>query len=249
MIWDAAGAEENITPIKGSMFRLVESQEQVATMGYVDTLEEQAILEEMLEKAKPPYAGSVDEYHYLLTTPFRYPPLKWGSRFGRVDEPSLFYAGCTPEVTLAESAYYRFVFLYSIKNLNTNDKIRSEHTLFCVRYQATHGARLNSKAFAPWYKQLIDPISYSATQKIGHDMRNAGVKAFEYASSRDLRHGQCVALFDLTGFKDKTIRSSTQWLCETTLDEVRFKQFADNAVTRFSLNTFLVNGKLPYPAM
>jgi hypothetical protein len=37
------------------LYRLVENQEQVATLGYVDTLEEQAVLEELLETSKPDY--------------------------------------------------------------------------------------------------------------------------------------------------------------------------------------------------
>ena len=90
------------------------SQEQIATLGYVDTLAEQALLEQMLDDVKPPYRADTDGLHYLLKTPFRYPPLKWGSRFGRIHEPGIFYGGCSTEATLAEAAYYRFVFWYSM---------------------------------------------------------------------------------------------------------------------------------------
>lgn len=113
MIWDACHGTGHIKTLSGSLYRLVESQEQVATMGYADSLEEQAVLEEMIEAVKPPYNEAINDYHYLLKRPFRYPPLHWGSLFGKVNEPSLFYAGSTPLFTLAESAYYRFIFFFN----------------------------------------------------------------------------------------------------------------------------------------
>jgi hypothetical protein len=53
---------------------MVESQEQIATRGYVDTLAEQSVLEELLEESKPAYPDKTTDLHYLLKTPFRYPP-------------------------------------------------------------------------------------------------------------------------------------------------------------------------------
>ena len=43
-LWQQCQGELQIKPIKGELLRLVESQEQIATLGYVDTLEEQALL-------------------------------------------------------------------------------------------------------------------------------------------------------------------------------------------------------------
>ena len=48
-VWEACGGARNIEPISGTLYRLVESQEQVATLSYVDTLEEQEMLEALLE--------------------------------------------------------------------------------------------------------------------------------------------------------------------------------------------------------
>ena len=84
MIWESCKGAQQIRHVVGTVYRLVESQEQIATLGYVDTLEEQTLLEEMLETTKPPYPFTTEDFHYLLKTPFRYPPLKWGSRFGRI---------------------------------------------------------------------------------------------------------------------------------------------------------------------
>src|SRR5690606_8663914 len=128
MIWQACNGPDHIRPIDGKLYRLVESQEQIATLGYVDTLDEQALLEQMLDQAKPVSQADCEPLHYLLKTPFRYPPLKWGSRFGRVHERSLFYGGKNIGAVLAESAFYRFVFWHSMDGTPVKDRIRSEHT-------------------------------------------------------------------------------------------------------------------------
>ncbi|WP_211160077.1 hypothetical protein [Aromatoleum aromaticum] len=53
-IWAAVGAEAPVVELAGDLVRLVESQEQIATNRLVDTLEEQALLESLLETSKPP---------------------------------------------------------------------------------------------------------------------------------------------------------------------------------------------------
>jgi len=248
MIWNRCAGVNHTNKISGTLYRLVESQEQVATMGYVDTLDEQALLEEMLEQAKPVYLEGMQDYHYLLTTPFRYPPLQWGSRFGRVNEPSLFYAGCSPSVTLAESAYYRFIFLYSMEGVTEEGKIRSEHSMFSVDYQTDIGVKLGSSPFNQYRTELTDPQDYSHSQQLGSDMRGAGIEAFEYESARDPNNDTCVALYNTSPFCQHSPKNITQWLCETSLNEVSFKQLDENNIIHFPIITFLVNGTLPLPA-
>ena len=53
-IWQACAGVEQIIPLRGRLVRLVENQGQVATLQLVDTLEEQALLEQLLESSKPP---------------------------------------------------------------------------------------------------------------------------------------------------------------------------------------------------
>ena len=71
-----------------NVFRIVETQEIAATTGLVDDLEEQHLLEQLLDKVKPSYREGTEKLHYLISTPFRYPPLKYGSRFGDITMPS-----------------------------------------------------------------------------------------------------------------------------------------------------------------
>ncbi len=248
MIWDACDGVNHITTISGTLLRLVESQEQVATMGYVDTLDEQALLEEMLELAKPPYSEAIQNYHYLLTTPFRYPPLNWGSRFGRTHEPSLFYAGRHSSATLAESAFYRFVFLDSMEGIVEEDKIRSEHTMFSVGYKTDKGVQLQSMPFDQYSAELMSRQHYHHTQQLGSEMRVAGVEAIEYKSARDPNHQVCVALYNTLPFRQNSPTNMTQWLCETSQREVLFKQLDKNNIVHFPKAIFLLNGTFSFPA-
>ncbi|MFV0284244.1 MAG: RES family NAD+ phosphorylase [Castellaniella sp.] len=247
-LWQACAGERRIGPIQGLLHRLVESQEHIATLGYVDTLEEQAILESLLDAAKPPWPVSGGPLHYLLRTPFRYPPLPWGSRFGRPHEPSLLYGGHDLGATLAESAYYRFVFWYSMASPPPGEAIQSQHTLFSVGYRTTHGLRLQTPPFDAHRPLLTDPVRYEATQALGTDMRAAGVEAFEYRSARDPAQGLCVGLFTPQALVGKSPRSMRPWLCQSGAREVAFKPAGERTVHSYPLEAFLRDGRLPMPA-
>lgn len=248
MIWDACNGARQLTLISGTLFRLVESQEQIATMNYVDTLDEQRVLEQLLEQAKPDYPADIDAYHYLLTTPFRYPPLEYGSRFGRKNEPSLFYAGTEVSVALAEAAFYRFVFLDSIEGVTESDRLRSEHTLFNVDYKTGKGIRLQDSPFNKYHAALTSLTDYSQAQQLGSAMREAGVIGFEYESARDSNYGVCVALYNTSPFVKSKPNYTEKWLCEVTMKAVLFKAIDQNNVYHFPVSDFLINGNLPLPA-
>ena len=248
MIWERRQGSSWIGPLEGLLYRLVESQEQVATLGYVDTLEEQALLEHLLETVKPPLPEDCKGLHYLLATPFRYPPLKWGSRFGRIHERSLFYGGCDIGATLAESAYYRFVFWTSMSAGPVKERIRSEHTLFSVGYRTRQGIRLHAEPFLRDMAALTDPVDYRATQQLGSAMREAQVQAFEYRSARDPAQGNCVGLFTPAALRDKRPQETSQWFCEASGTTVSFSQLRSSTVYSYDIGSFLVDGVLPMPA-
>lgn len=100
---DRCLADVGLTPLSGTVLRLVESQEKVATTRIVSTLERQALLEDILERSKPPLPAIGTTLHWLLATPFRYPPLRHGSRFGAPLSPACFMdrgrtRRCSPRV-------------------------------------------------------------------------------------------------------------------------------------------------------
>jgi hypothetical protein len=248
VIWEACRGAEHIAPLRGILFRLVESQVQIATLGYVDTLEEQAMLEDLLEAVKQPCPAVSGDYHYLLKTPFRYPPLPWGSRFGRSFEPGIFYGGSSVGVSLAESAFYRFIFWSSMDGAPVKSQIRTEHTLFSVGYDSPRGVQLQTSAFAKYQATLKDAAHYLPCQQLGSAMRTAGVEAFEYPSARDPAQGNGVGLFSPAAFAQQRPLQMNQWLCETSASDVAFKQVGSSDVQNFSIGQFLVHGQLPQPA-
>lgn len=247
-IWACCQGEAHTGSISGVLYRLVESQEQVATIGYVDTLEEQAVLEELLETSKPGYPETLPSgLHYLLKTPFRYPPLPWGSRFGRTHEPGLFYGGLSVAAALAESAYYRFVFLWSMEAGLPAQKLNTEHTLFSAGYRTEKGIRLQSLPFDEFRALLTHPQDYSACQALGTAMREAGVEAFEYRSARAGGGELCGALFTPRALTGRVPLSCESWFCELTRTRVTFKPAGTEPVYKFALESFLVDGQLPLP--
>ena len=233
--------------ISGVLFRLVESQEQVATNQLVRSLDRQAVLEGMLEGTKPPWRKGTERLHYLLATPFRYPPLKHGSRFGKRSEPSLFYGSKEVRTVLAEAAYYRFVFWFGMAT-PPSGKLLTQHTLFGAKYLTDHGLQLQFPPLVQHRKVLSSPSSYSASQEAGARMRSAGIEAFEFLSARDPEGGANVALFTPKALASRTPVSQASWLCELTGERVMFHAAYDKSSHGFPIGIFQVRGKLPQPA-
>jgi hypothetical protein len=233
--------------LAGAVHRLVESQEQVATNALVRTLAEQALLEELLETSKPPLPAAAAGLHYLLATPFRYPPLRFGSRFGRRFEPSLFYAARSDDTALAEGAYYRFVF-WSGMAVPPPAPLQTRHTMFTVAIHAEPGLQLQAPPFDAYAETLAHRSDYAATQALGTALRQAGFEALEYVSARDPARGINVALFTPVVIAARRPERESEWLCETHAALVRFYNREVNRLLEFPLDTFTVDGSLPTPA-
>ncbi len=246
-IWAACSARATPVTLGGTVLRLVESQEQVATNSLVRTLAEQALLEDLIEASKPKLSGPAIGLHYLLATPFRYPPLPWGSRFGRRFEPSLFYAARSIDTVLAECAYYRFVFWSGMAE-PPPAPLATRHTLFSVSIATNRGLQLQQAPFDDYAATLSDRRFYGATQALGSAMREAGIEAFEYRSARDPQQGLNVALFTPAALSSPKPDILDEWLCQTRADRVTCYSRPGGGVRDFPLMSFLVDGALPLPA-
>src|SRR5881398_2343042 len=111
-IWTRCAGDSRVRPVSGTFRRVVEDQFRNSTRKLVDTDAEQAALEALLdEHAKPKVPDDLAGLHYLLSTPFRHPPLRNGSRFGTRFERGVLYGAREVEVAFAEIAYYRLLFL------------------------------------------------------------------------------------------------------------------------------------------
>jgi len=137
-------------------WRAVEAQHVAATRRLVDSLAEQSLLEEVLDEFKPSPPPALDNLHYLLATPFRYPPWQRGSRFRSPADPGVFYGADEPRTACAELGYWRWRFLTDSAGLESLGP--SPQTLFQVKVQAP-AVDLREQPFARHARKWTDPAS------------------------------------------------------------------------------------------
>ncbi|MDA8663478.1 RES family NAD+ phosphorylase [Porticoccaceae bacterium] len=239
--WSACNGPSHITKIASEVFRVCESQEDVATMNLVGSLADQSLLEDMIERSKPGRLVG----HYLVSTPFRYPPLQHGSRFGSKFEPSLFYGSESLLGCFTETAYYRFLFLNAYA---TQHDLQNGYTSFSIKAVSEFSIDLTKAPFVTFSKDLRSPSHYSVTQALGTEMRNAGVKLIRFHSARSVKSDIInIGLFDSSPVIT-TPNSVCQWSCHTRKDSVEFLAQDRSGGLSFSLSDFLIGGILPTPS-
>ncbi|MBX2849561.1 MAG: RES family NAD+ phosphorylase [Acidiferrobacterales bacterium] len=239
--------KSRLSSYHGKVWRMVETQETAATLNIVDSMEEQSLLEELLDEAKPPYRSGTENMHYLLKTAFRYPPLKHGSRFGNRTMPSFFYASETIQTVLAETAYYRFVFLYDMQDQYANT-IDSKHCLFNVSVRTKKCLNLCSKKYSPIRAALIDIKDYSYCQAIGDwAVTKKSTELIRFYSARHYQQVN-IAVAEPKTIVSKSPNSMQSWLCRTSAQRISFSsREADNPIS-FSIEDFTVDDTLPRPS-
>ena len=206
---------------RNSVWRVIESQEEVATLNIVDDIEEQDVLESLIDEVKPPYRKGTDGMHYLLKTAFRYPPLKWGSRFGTTLMPSYFYASETAATALAECAYYRFLFLDDMKEPYL-ESIRSEYCLFSALVASENCLDLTSSTYTALASQIKNPINYGYSQAIGHwAFERGNIEIIRFSSARQ-EGGVNIAVANPNAMRSKKPSNQERWLCLTKPESVSF---------------------------
>ena len=197
-------------------WRGVEAQHIVATMRLVDTLDEQAVLEQVLEASKPALREPARARHYLLSTPFRYrSPLP--SRFRRAGAAGVWYGAETLQAAAAEVAYWRWRFLSASDGLRDRELL-TEHTFF----QAQVRGKAIDLTEAPWVQQRARwtaDADYSATQALAQAARARGVEWIRYESVRQ-PDGRCAAAFNVEALQLPEPPVQQTWHCKTTLGSV-----------------------------
>ncbi len=227
--------------LKFDGFRCVEDQTQSVTLNLVDSLDEHNILEQEIEGIKPSIPKSCNKFHYLLFTPFRYKPARWGSRFGAVAEQSMFYGSMEEKTSLAETAYYQLRFFERSKgNFHV---VTKGFCIFLVPISTARGLDLTIPAFDKHRSSLTSVHSYSDTQKVGSIMRKRGVEAFKFWSAR--AHGKNFALFSCQAFAQTEPKSQRHWEASVTKERVIFSRRTNKEAHEFRLEDFFFEGKLP----
>lgn len=218
----AATARAVPMPVRATVLRVVETQYAAATMRLVGSADAQAVLEEALETSKPPVPAAFAHLHYLLYTPFRYPPSPWPSRFRGPTDPGVFYAAEHVRTALAELAHWRLKVL-----LDAVDLIALEpgaHTVFSVAIEA---APADAALLRPVSRRtaVLHPDDYGAAQAWAREVRAEGRQAIRYPSVRDRPEGVCWAIFAAEVFRSKPKLGGT-WLIRVTRDGVHCRTTA-----------------------
>lgn len=201
-------------------WRMVEAQHISSSRDLVDSSEEHSLLETLLEHSKP---SIVNNKHYLISTPFRYPPLAYGSRFGNSFEPSLWYGSINLDTALAEVAFYRLKFFDD--TLADLEYIEILMTAFNAYVQTDWGIDLTKLPFKAFQDSLSNKTNYEHSQKLGSEMREAKIAAFIYTSARDKAFGKNVAAFTPEVFKmngGQYVANMQNWRCIANQHVIEF---------------------------
>jgi hypothetical protein len=234
--------------LQGAVLRLVQQQGINSLDPLVDNLEQLARLEALVETSKPlaQAAGAGTPSHPLLATPFRYPPLRHGSRFGSRQQRGMFYGSRSRSGSLVEGAFYALLFWEGLID-PPPAPIRRRQTLFSVLLNASLGQQLQAITDQAAQFSLRHPMDYGPSQQLGEWMRDRGIEAFEYRSARSsdslIQVGVLTpAVFQSTPFDPVEITT------EITADHAAFLCHDDARLHRFPRELFLIDGQFPRAA-
>jgi hypothetical protein len=179
-------------------------------MALADTLEEQALLEEILEESKPLVPVECRQLHYLLSTPFRYGALyPKGSRFRRAGHtPGVFYASQDTATAVAEMAFQRLLF-YAESPKTPWPTTTGEYTAFSVRFSTGSSIDLTLPPFDRDARKWQRPSDYSHCQALADAARDARIEVIRYQSAR--APGKNIALLTCRAFSARAPKEQQVW--------------------------------------
>ena len=188
-----------------------------STMALVDSIEEQHVLERLLDDTKPAIPAAAAHLHWLLFTPFRYPPPPGGSRFRGPNDPGVFYGADAIRTACAELGYWRWRHLLDSPALNAMPT--KPQTVFQVKIKIDT-VDLRAKPFTRDRRHWTDAGDYSRCQDFGRTARAAGVGAIRYESVRDPKHDACCAVLSPAAFAPPIPLEQQTWMLSVARDRV-----------------------------
>lgn len=232
----------------GHIWRIVEHQEEAATRNITRSSEEQDRLEELLDAHKPAYPRTTDHLHWILRAPFRYPPLRHGSRFGTATEMGILYGARERNTAMVESAVYLWLFQQGLRDLGPLEVIRDGRTSLHFPIYHTAACDLSISDLSHWWPRISDPGDYRFSQELGsaHRQRGTGLLWFRSARWKD---GVNCAVFDPAAIAANTVPQQSQWSLRIDVTscwwgrpggehfELRYRDVAD------------ASGRIPHPAL
>jgi hypothetical protein len=210
-MWTPDALRSELRTYSLDIWRAVETQYKASTMRLTDTLEEQTLLEDVLNRSKPPIPEECAGFHYLIYTPFRYAPYPVGSRFRRAGQrEGVFYGSEKIETAVAEIAFYRLLFF-----VESPDSILPsapvEHTVFSVGCASKRLIDLTSPPLVRDVDLWTDPTNYGPCQALADSARTAGVEMIRYESVRDPEGNANCAVLSPPAFSDHRAKTEQTW--------------------------------------
>jgi hypothetical protein len=235
--WTPAALSSEAVALAGKRWRLVEAQHVVSTLKLVDTLDEQALLEKLIEDTKPQIPPECRHLHYLLATPFRYGSVyPHGSRFRRAGRTlGVYYAAETVATAVAEMAFYRLLF-FSESPATPWPGDAAEYTAFAATVATGRALDLTRPPLDRDAARWTHPTDYEPCQALADAAREAGLEAIRYRSARD-PEGVNVALLtcrtfarprpvDWQSWRIRLAASGVQAICEFPRQRIGFDRTA-----------------------
>jgi len=221
-IWTPLAVSSEAHDWRGSVWRMVEAQHIASTMKIVDSQAEQDLLETLLEGSKPAQPATAEALDYLLATPFRYGPLRGGSRFRSLIDPGVFYGAESVRTASAELGYWRWKFLKDAVDLEKLEPVA--HTAFRADV-STLAVDLRQPPFSADAAAWTHPTDYSATQAFARVAREANLGGIVYQSVRDPHPAWCMALLTPQAFaKPKPHPTMQTWWLAVHQDQVIWRR-------------------------
>jgi hypothetical protein len=180
-------------------------------MKLVDTLDEQALLEDEIERTKPPVPAECADLHYLLATPFRYGRYPGNSRFRHEGySPGVYYASEVAATAVAETVFYRLLFFAESPGTPW-PRNPLEFTALEVAYSVQRAIDLTAAPFSESEERWTRLADYGPCLELSDAAREAEILLIRYRSVRDPKRRANLAILSCAAFSARNPVSFETW--------------------------------------
>jgi RES domain-containing protein len=235
-------------PSAGQVWRIIENQEQAATRRITRSAAAQSRLEELLDQNKPAYLPGSEHLHWLLKTPFRYPPLPHGSRFGSPFEPGILYGARELRTAMTESAVYLWLFRSAPLETGPLERISDGRT--AIQFPVSHErfSDLTTTRAGGYRQRISDPGNYQFSQALGTQLREAGAAAIWFHSARTTEGVNC-AVLNPEAIPTNTVPEENHWQLQLDDTHCWWGQAGGESFEVQYQDVIDSSGRIPHPAL
>lgn len=200
------------------------------------------LVEGIIEETKSRVPDECQHLGYLLSTPFRYSPYPFNSRFRRAGTTEgVFYAAENEETAVAEKVFYRLLF-YLESPATPWPTNPGEYTAFATEFATTRAIDLTRPPLVrDHWTHLTD---YTACLSLADAIRSAGLEAIRYQSVRDPLSRANVALLTCKIFTKTDFVDRHTWHFHFSNSGVRAVCEAPTAMIPFNQATFAADPRI-----